>query len=57
MKGILEVDYTPADGLDKVGNYPVDGYASRVVHDSLFARVLVASSSNGKSWRNQLLTS
>jgi neutral ceramidase len=43
MTGIAEVNYTPEVGLDLVGNYRGDDYASRGVHDFLFARALVAS--------------
>ena len=46
--GIAEVNYTPAVGLKLVGNYRGDDYASRGVHDSLFARALVASDSMGE---------
>jgi len=45
--GIAEVNYTPAVGLDLVGNYRGDDYASRGIHDSLFAKALVASDSKG----------
>jgi neutral ceramidase len=45
--GIAEVNYTPEVGLDLVGNYRGSDYASRGVHDSLFAKALVASASNG----------
>ncbi len=34
MVGIAEVDYTPEVGLDLVGIYRGDDYASRGVHDS-----------------------
>jgi hypothetical protein len=40
--GIAEVNYTPEVGLDLVGNYRGDDYASRGVHDSLYARAIVA---------------
>ena len=46
--GIAEVNYTPEIGLDLVGNYRGDDYASRGVHDSLYARALVASDENGE---------
>lgn len=46
--GIAEVNYTPEVGLDLVGNYRGDDYASRGVHDSLFARALVASNAKGE---------
>lgn len=48
MIGIAEVNYTPEIGLDLVGNYRGDDYASRGVHDSLFARALVASNAKGE---------
>jgi neutral ceramidase len=41
--GIAEVNYTPEVGLDLVGNYRGDDYASRGIHDSLYAKALVAS--------------
>lgn len=47
MIGISEVNYTPEVGLDLVGNYRGSDYASRGVHDSLFARAIVASDSKG----------
>jgi hypothetical protein len=46
--GIAEVNYTPSTGLDLVGNYRGDDYASRGIHDSLYARAVVAGSSNGE---------
>lgn len=48
MTGIAEVNYTPAVGMDLVGNYRGDDYASRGVHDSLCARALVAANSRGE---------
>jgi hypothetical protein len=45
--GIAEINYTPAVGRDLVGNYRGDDYASRGVHDSLYARALVAANSRG----------
>jgi len=48
MMGIAEVNYTPEVGLDLVGNYRGNDYASRGVHDSLFARAIVASNSKGE---------
>lgn len=45
--GIAEVNYTPPVGLDLVGNYRGDDYASRGVHDSLYSRALVAQGING----------
>ena len=44
--GIAEVNYTPDVGLDLVGNYRGDDYASRGVHDSLYARAIVAVDKN-----------
>jgi len=44
--GIAEVNYTPEVGLDLVGNYRRDDYASRGVHDSLYARAIVAADKN-----------
>jgi neutral ceramidase len=46
--GIAEVNYTPEVGLDLVGNYRGDDYASRGVHDSLYAKALVASDGKGE---------
>ncbi len=46
--GISEVNYTPEIGLDLVGNYRGDDYASRGVHDSLYAKALVASDGKGQ---------
>jgi hypothetical protein len=46
--GIAEVNYTPEVGLDLVGNYRGDNYASRGVHDSLYAKALVASDNKGQ---------
>lgn len=40
--GYSEVNYTPRVGLDMVGNYRGDDYASRGIHDSLFAKAIVA---------------
>lgn len=45
--GIAEVNYTPEVGLDLVGNYRGNDYASRGVHDSLYAKALVASDEKG----------
>jgi len=39
--GLAEVSYNPPVGLDLVGNYRGDDYASRGVHDSLYARAIV----------------
>lgn len=41
MIGLAEVSYTPPVGLDLVGNYRGSDYASRGVHDSLYARAMV----------------
>lgn len=46
MIGMAEVNYTPEVGLKLVGNYRGDDYASRGVHDSLYARALVARGEN-----------
>jgi len=43
--GLAEVNYTPEVGLDLLGNYRGDDYASRGVHDSLYARAMVVSNS------------
>jgi len=48
MVGIAEVNYTPEIGLDLVGNYRGDDYASRGVHDSLYARAMVAANAKGE---------
>ena len=48
LTGIAEVNYTPPVGLDLVGNYRGDDYASRGVHDSLYARAIVAADSRGE---------
>lgn len=48
MIGIAEVNYTPEVGLDLAGNYRGKDYASRGVHDSLYARAIVASNSRGE---------
>ena len=45
--GLAEVNYTPDVGLDLVGNYRGDDYASRGVHDSLYAKALVAADNKG----------
>jgi hypothetical protein len=47
MVGIAEMNFTPEVGLDLVGNYRGDDYASRGVHDSLYARAFVARGENG----------
>lgn len=45
--GIAEVNYTPEVGLDLVGNYRGNDYASRGIHDSLYARAIVAKGAGG----------
>ena len=45
--GYAEVNYTPRVGLNMVGNYRGDDYASRGIHDSLYAKAIVAAGSNG----------
>lgn len=46
--GIAEVNYTPRVGLNLEGNYRGNDYASRGVHDSLYARALVAEDKNSE---------
>jgi neutral ceramidase len=46
--GIAEVNYKPDVGLDLVGNYRGDNYASRGIHDSLYAKALVAEDRRGE---------
>jgi neutral ceramidase len=46
--GIAEVNYTPEVGMDMAGNYRGDDYASRGVHDSLYARAIVATNDTGE---------
>ncbi len=46
--GIAEVNYTPTVGLDMAGNYRGNDYASRGVHDSLYAKALVAANQKGE---------
>ncbi|NMC38821.1 MAG: hypothetical protein GYA41_10905 [Bacteroidales bacterium] len=46
--GIAEINYTPEVGLNLVGNYRGDDYASRGIHDSLYAKALVASDGKGQ---------
>lgn len=46
--GIAEVNYTPRVGLNLRGNYRGDDYASRGVHDSLYARAIVALDKKGE---------
>ncbi|MBK8501170.1 MAG: neutral/alkaline non-lysosomal ceramidase N-terminal domain-containing protein [Saprospiraceae bacterium] len=45
--GYAEVNYTPRIGLGMVGNYRGDDYASRGIHDSLFAKAIVALGDDG----------
>lgn len=46
--GIAEVNYTPEVGMAMAGNYRGNDYASRGVHDSLYARAIVASNEKGE---------
>ncbi|RKN80850.1 neutral/alkaline non-lysosomal ceramidase N-terminal domain-containing protein [Ulvibacterium marinum] len=46
--GYAEVNYTPRIGLNLVGNYRGDDYASRGIHDSLYGKAMVAKGSNGE---------
>jgi hypothetical protein len=46
--GMAEVNYKPDVGLDLVGNYRGDDYASRGIHDSLYAKALVAEDTKGE---------
>ena len=55
--GIAEVNYAPEVGLDLVGNYRGDDYASRGVHDSLYAKALVAADKDGQKVATLLLIS
>ncbi|MCK9412605.1 MAG: neutral/alkaline non-lysosomal ceramidase N-terminal domain-containing protein [Prolixibacteraceae bacterium] len=48
MVGLAEVNYTPEVGLALEGNYRGHDYASRGVHDSLYARAIVAVGENGE---------
>jgi neutral ceramidase len=48
MIGIAEVNYTPEVGIDMAGNYRGDDYASRGVHDSLYAKAIVATDAKGE---------
>lgn len=45
--GYAEINYTPRVGLDMVGNYRGDDYASRGIHDSLYAKAIVAMGADG----------
>jgi hypothetical protein len=47
LLGIAEVNYTPSVGLDLVGNYRGDDYASRGIHDPLYARAIVVVDAEG----------
>lgn len=47
MIGVAEVNYSPEVGLDLVGNYRGNDYASRGIHDSLYARAIVARDTKG----------
>lgn len=46
--GYAEVNYTPRVGLNLVGNYRGDDYASRGIHDSLYGKAMVVKGSNGE---------
>jgi len=46
--GIAEVNYTPPVGVALEGNYRGNDYASRGVHDFLYARAIVASNKSEK---------
>lgn len=46
--GYAEVNYTPRIGLNLVGNYRGNDYASRGIHDSLYGKAMVAKGSNGE---------
>ncbi len=46
--GYAEINYTPRVGLNMVGNYRGDDYASRGIHDSLYAKAIVAEGQDGK---------
>ena len=46
--GLAEVSYRPDIGLNLVGNYRGDDYASRGIHDSLYAKALVAEDRRGQ---------
>src|ERR1035437_2750916 len=52
--GIAEVNYTPQVGLDLIGNYRGNDAASRGVHDSLYAKAMVAY--DGKGIKVAILT-
>lgn len=46
--GIAEVNYTPEVGMDMAGNYRGNDYASRGIHDSLYARAMVVANEKGE---------
>lgn len=46
--GFAEINYTPEIGIDLAGNYRGNDYASRGIHDPLFARALVAVGETGE---------
>ncbi|MFM9909371.1 MAG: neutral/alkaline non-lysosomal ceramidase N-terminal domain-containing protein [Chitinophagaceae bacterium] len=46
--GIAEVNYTPEVGMAMAGNYRGNDYASRGIHDSLYARAIVVSNHKGE---------
>jgi hypothetical protein len=48
MIGLAEVNYKPDVGLDLVGNYRGEDYASRGIHDSLYSKALVAKDKRGE---------
>ena len=48
MIGFAEINYTPEIGLNLEGNYRDDDYASRGIHDPLFARAIVAQGDSGE---------
>ncbi|MCK9411179.1 MAG: neutral/alkaline non-lysosomal ceramidase N-terminal domain-containing protein [Prolixibacteraceae bacterium] len=54
MMGMGEVNYTPPVGLDLQGNYRGNDYASRGIHDSLYARAIVVK--NDQSEKIAMLT-
>ena len=48
MIGFAEINYTPEIGLNLEGNYRGDDYALSGVHDSLYARAIVAVGETGE---------
>jgi len=48
LVGYAEINYTPRIGLDMQGNYRGDDYGSRGIHDSLYAKAIVAAGKDGK---------